>query len=105
MAPELVRHYIRGYFDGDGSVYFDKRVFPKLSSLGASVVSGSDHMLEFIKNQVEALGIKVGITPHSKTTKRIRLNSTSAKIFMDWIYKDAAIYLERKKERLTLISK
>lgn len=36
-SPNLVRHFIRGYWDGDGCISYDKRkdsVVPRLSAVG-----------------------------------------------------------------------
>jgi len=52
MPPECIRHFIRGCWDGDGSVYLEKN-----GKIGASFVSGSK---KFIKRIVLEL-YKVGI--------------------------------------------
>jgi len=49
MRTECVRHFIRGCWDGDGSVYYEK----KTDKISASYVGGS---LEFIKGMLAELG-------------------------------------------------
>lgn len=54
IPPEYLRHFIRGCWDGDGSVYYEKR---KGHYLMASFVSGSLKFIEGVLVELERAGL------------------------------------------------
>lgn len=90
----LIRHFIRGYFDGDGSLYIHQ------DQLMIEIVS--------TKEMNDAISIKIdgalNIKPQIRTKEKYLGNTTilcfggsrQVKKFLDWIYKDATVYLDRK---------
>lgn len=96
IKSELNRHFIRGYFDGDGCVHINE----ELNNTTYAVL-GTQDMLAFIK---EESGISSKITIRQvkrneeyKSFYEIRIGGINSKIlFHNYIYKDAKIYLERK---------
>ena len=96
VPSHLVRHFIRGYFDGDGSVYGDKQ--KQFSFVGT---------IEFLLplQQVLVKELNFSKTKLDRRHKDIDNNIRSLRYggvnqcikFRDWLYKDATIYLERKK--------
>ncbi len=49
LDKQLIRHFIRGYFDGDGTIYYDKKYqHPKFS-----IVSGAKDFLLSIENHLQ----------------------------------------------------
>ncbi|MDN4524406.1 recombinase family protein [Fictibacillus fluitans] len=97
VPNDLLPHFIRGFFDGDGCISFPKRgKYSTLSDL-IPVVSftSTKEMLEELKLHL----------PASKDTKvKKKLNHyelrfsgiRQAKAILDIMYKDATIYLQRK---------
>lgn len=87
----LINHFIRGYFDGDGSVYLNKEV------LGYSIL-GTEHFLKGINN----------ILPNPTTVRKRK----DCKIFvtnmhghkaienLKWIKQNGTVFLERKWEKV-----
>jgi hypothetical protein len=53
VPPEYVRHFIRGCWDGDGSIYFEKATGNK----AASFVSGSKAFIEGMLAELEKAGL------------------------------------------------
>ena len=97
--PEDVRHhFIRGYFDGDGSVgvYLNKRLnkkFSRVQFLGTK---------EFLTGVHKSIGIPVGTISLSPKEKIHRLSySGKQRLFeiRDYLYKDSTIFLSRKKDK------
>lgn len=95
----LIRHFIRGYFDGDGSVFISnekhwrhKRIFPVIHFR----FCGTYEMLSEIQ-KILNIG---GTLKHSKSAHNnyelAYKRRKRAKIFMEYLYKDATIYLDRK---------
>ena len=91
----LIRHFVRGYFDGDGSVSGDKQ--KQLSFVGTI-----DFLLPLQQILIEELGFsKTKLDQrHKERDNEIRslryCGINQCITFRDWLYKDATIYLERK---------
>ena len=93
IPEELVHHFIRGFFDGDGSV-------PDIKCFTFFLCSASYNILEdindvFIKN----LEVSAPIRRRSDKDKRFynySLYSKNAETVFNWIYSDATIFLQRK---------
>ena len=92
----LQRHFIRGYFDGDGSVSGDKQ--KQLSFVGTI-----DFLLHLQQILIEELGFsKTKLDQrHKEREDEIRslryCGINQCITFRDWLYKDATICMERKK--------
>jgi hypothetical protein len=98
IDSSLHRHLLRGYFDGDGSVY---RYYQKNKT--TLTFTSTENFCKKIKEIVETeLGIYCGIydaSNHNGITKVASLSGTSAMKLLDWMYKDADLYMERKYKR------
>lgn len=98
ITNELLPHYIRGLFDGDGSVYIQK------NNVMASIVFSSKKLgLDVCEKIINYIGKSKGtyIRIKSSTNKcwYFRISTkTQINKFYNWMYKDATIFLSRKKE-------
>lgn len=98
IPQDVQHHFVRGYFDGDGTVgvYLNKRLnkkFSRVQFLGTK---------EFLQGVHKSIGLPVGTISLSPKEKIHRLNySGKQRLFeiKDYLYKDATIYLSRKKDR------
>lgn len=94
LNDELIRHFIRGYFDGDGCLY----------------KGGKNKKLNFFNIFTASFDFKEGICDYLSRNKieykiyhrdsgySININKKeSSDIFYNLIYSDAEIYMERKK--------
>lgn len=91
-----LKHFIRGYFDGDGSVFITR------GSLNVSFTSGSFNFLEgLIYNINKELDIKAKI--YSKSSKNtcyfINYRGDNAIRLCGWLYDDAKIFMDRKYKK------
>lgn len=98
----LVKHFIRGYFDGDGSVWETSDKKGKYKNLQCGMTSTND-MISNIKNILLAQGLSsVEVQPHPNSSGicilRIRRNNDVIR-FYEFLYTDAIIFLDRKKEK------
>lgn len=96
IREDLIWHFIRGFFDGDGSIY--KRSDRK--GIFAKFTSASPDMINGIRNLLYENNINTYIT-HSKNSKAMDLYVSGRKNslkFFNLIYKDCTIYLDRKYE-------
>ena len=97
IPDNLLRHFIRGYFDGDGSCTIGKRNKMKVS------IASTKNFLEGIKKVCESKNWTVHIYSKKGVNSAIGIfeicGKDSVKGFLDWIYKDAMIFSKRKYDR------
>lgn len=113
MDNSLLLHFIRGYFDGDGTVFKCKN--GKYTFLRCNICSPTVSILSEIKKVLELYNINCKINKENRKGKlyhvpngkpesisncdmyRLYINSREdIKRFFDLIYKDAEIFLKRK---------
>jgi len=91
LQEDLVRHFMRGFFDGDGCVY-------KSQNLTRCKIVGTEKFL--IGLQKELLKIGINKSPYFHPSNKIHNitihSKKDVKNFFDWMYKDSTIYMERK---------
>lgn len=106
ISDTLIHHFIRGYFDGDGSVSFIPKSKNKQLFFNFSFVFNSklfcNQFAEIFQNKFEI--IPVIYTHIGKTSNyfSLRFNynrkrQNKIKDIYNWLYKDSNIFLERKK--------
>lgn len=94
IPRDYVSHFIRGYFDGDGSLHYLKNQ----DEFRISFTSGSKLFLEDIKKELQVSHLSLG---HSNSTNTYQLQIMGKKQvirILDYIYKDSKenIRLNRK---------
>lgn len=101
LSDELIKHFIRGYFDGDGSItYYNVR---NTINSSINIVCTKEYYDFFSKHIFKNLGIKTTFGKRFKDGKncfdlRICGNRNVLK-FLKYIYTNCNIYLNRKKEK------
>ena len=103
MLPyHLVHHFVRGYFDGDGSIHIKGK-------RGGSITIVSTEMFLLSLGQIlNSLGIRYQIyTRHPERETSTRMLQITywdgIKIFLSWIYRDHTICLKRKHNKAKLV--
>jgi hypothetical protein len=102
VPPNLLNHFIRGVFDGDGSIFSYERIInnKKYIESGISIISSNS----FITNLFNYLKYgNVYSTNYGKNTYLSIKNKNEIKKFIEFIYKDSTIYLKRKKEKSEIV--
>jgi hypothetical protein len=95
--PELQRHFIRGYYDGDGGVSLTD---VKTRGATTKTVSTFEFCVSMSEIVMKHTDIQYG-QPYNdvedKNVYTIHLcGNRQIAIFLDWLYQDATIYLDRK---------
>ena len=96
IPQDLIRHFIRGYFDGDGSLgVYETRYNPRVmcSCIGT---------LDMLGAILKSVGIEVNYyhdKRHSEYTYSFQLVSSKCIKFLNYIYKDSNVFLERKYKK------
>ena len=99
IPNDLLHHFIRGYFDGDGTVC-ERKHKKGQSDLSCSFVCGSQAFLESIRHILFSNNINSYIV-HDKGNK-VYLSLAGLQNpdnFLKYIYRDATICLDRKFEK------
>lgn len=101
---ELIRHFIRGYFDGDGCAYLYKPKDQNKHRLTITFCGTKDFLND--------LNITLSVQAFTETRILIDMNKYGCNVFnlryignndirnlFNYMYKDATIYLKRKREK------
>lgn len=92
LNENLIRHFIRGYFDGDGCVTTKNRY-------SVNIISGSYDFLYEITRILNEIDFNLEIKPKGKIHK-IEFNNKNKFIkFYHYLYDDSTICLYRKKQK------
>ena len=94
-SEELVRHFVRGYVDGDGCVYFGQG-YATFNIVGTKEFL--DSIIQLYPNINFYIRHKDKRHPNSNTYFIVVGGKGAAK-FGDILYKDATIYLQRKYDK------
>lgn len=113
VPSNLIRHYIRGLFDGDGCIYIgkykskngifkDKR---KITLISTKIMN--DFISDFIKYRLD-IQFRTSYSVTKKNTKMSTLyleKYNDIKIFLDYLYNDSNLCLERKYNKFLKLQK
>jgi intein-encoded DNA endonuclease-like protein len=100
IKDEYQNHFIRGYFDGNGTITFNTKDAVKenhnvVKNFNIGFACFSDKFKEYLKEEIGKLNILLrDEPPYSLSIK----NMKDGVVFINYIYKDATVFLERKKE-------
>lgn len=94
---ELKNHFIRGYFDGDGSVGLYKRGENKTPSLTGNIVSLNESILFSIQKFLKEQDIRTILRKDNKYSRLQFAGNRVREKFRNFLYKDATLFMERKK--------
>jgi len=101
VPDDLMHHFIRGYFDGDGSV----GIFGKVQNVEFSIVSTKEFLLTLQQILMEKCNLtltKLGKRHKDRDSNAYHIKYTgrfSCLRIRDYLYKDATIYIERKYDK------
>jgi len=107
---ELQRHFIRGYFDGDGTVGSYKRKDRKDGiDYFAEIVSTLDFCTSISniinKNAEVNVLLRLSDPKHNSITNKLYIRGNLQIVkFLDWLYRDAKVYLPRKYNKYINLS-
>ena len=98
LRQDLIRHYVRGYFDGDGRFCFTNKSF-KVSFITASCSLYED-LLKILEKKSIKISDYIFANEFGTTMYSPEICRHQDKIkFLDWIYQDCNIYLDRKYKK------
>ena len=102
VKPELYRHFIRGYFDGDGCVSLTTEKYRKIVNM-----AGTLSVIGFIKTILDKIGtVNVSMRPYINKNTIYYLecqNYDGILKIKKYFYNESNIFLKRKKDIFDLI--
>lgn len=102
VPQHLIRHFIRGYFDGDGCIFVDtqnKRV-------SVSLLGTKQFITDFQQVVCNELNIAYTKIQHKKDTQIYHVawgDVRSCELLYKYMYSDCNIYLDRKLEKFNTL--
>lgn len=104
VPKNLWKHFIRGYFDGDGSINFNS----KTNYPSCNICSTNNFCLS-IQEFLKEINIESSIIKHTNNngqpTRYLLIKGGQHQIlkFLDFIYQDSTVYINRKYEKYILL--
>ena len=102
LTQDLISHYVRGVFDGDGSIYqaFRNENNKPITVTITATESFCEELKLLCKKIININACIYDASCHNGITKVFTLSGRNVcKKFLDWIYCDADLYLQRKFNR------
>lgn len=97
ISDKLMPHFIRGVFDRDGSISIKNEKY-----LNISITSSETFLQPFREWLINHLAVDTKHYyrySHTNTMQMMITRTLHAKIFLDWMYRDATYYLTRKFQK------
>lgn len=91
LKPKLYQHYIRGLFDGDGGIGFDKRKNAFWCFVGSKNIVNN-----VSKTLFSRININMSVRKHGKIWRIDAHGNHKVLTITNYLYKKATIYLSRK---------
>lgn len=99
LPKKMIRHFIRGYFDGDGSVFISNEKHWRNGTISPVIHYRFIGTIDFLRDVKKHINLKGNIR-HIKGNKALELSYKRNKQllpFYNYLYKNATIFLDRKK--------
>lgn len=96
--PELIRHFIRGYFDGDGSVFISREKHWRNKRYFNVIHYRFCGTYDFLQQVDKYINLKGTFYKTNSIYELCYKRKKKLIPFYKFLYKDATIFLERKKQ-------
>jgi hypothetical protein len=101
IPDELVNHFIRGYFDGDGCITFYKKLnyapCPNVTIIGT--YNFNEILQTYFYKYADVKITKLVKHPSNNLCYAMWCGAGNAIKIREWLYKDATIWLQRKRDK------
>jgi hypothetical protein len=103
LPHNLVNHFMRGYFDGDGSVFIlHPKNYNKTNTIYKNIgigICGTKEFLSEYNKYLDCSKVKKDKRKEGNVWYLSISGTNKVKAFYEFIYKDATLYLTRKKDK------
>jgi hypothetical protein len=103
IPASVFRHFVRGFFDGDGSIHlttYKNRHKKETTELRTSFTAGNDTG-DFLIKLRDAIRAYIPIGKRKsvgKKTKKIAFGQYDSALLCEWMYDGATIFMKRKRD-------
>lgn len=101
ISNELIKHFVRGFFDGDGCIYRNNKY------LCFSICSASKRLIDQLKSIFNSIGVECYIEERTEYSIPFYVlgtkNQKNIKLLFEYLYNNATIYLNRKYDKFKTI--
>lgn len=102
VPSHLIRHLIRGYFDGNGSAFLARGVYPVIAIVGTRAFLLQTQK-EIKINALEHLKTRGSLTPHMSVWQLRYNGKYSTTAIQRYLYEGATRWLPRKREKFRAV--
>ena len=95
----LIRHFIRGYFDGNGCISYSNKEHTILNMQLLGTKSFLQTLLTYLPEEFKDLTIRHNHNNENEETYLINTSNKKAYKFFKYLYENSKIYLDRKYSR------
>lgn len=102
LPSKMFHHFVRGFFDGDGSIYWrsSKSRHGKItkalqtSFTGGCLTNHIEELRDYLHKNVGLGNKKIS----GKQRKKLIYNQYDSMLLCEWMYKNATVFMQRKKQ-------
>lgn len=99
-SEDIQRHFIRGYFDGDGSIYYKKKEGKIIKSTIRITFASNINICENIGNIIKMhCNANYVISKNGNSNHITFMGRLKVMRILNWLYKDSNYYLYRKRAK------
>ena len=95
----LIRHFIRGYFDGDGCISYSNKEHTTLNMQLLGTKDFISKTIKYLPEEFKTLTIRHNHNNENEDTYLINTSSNKAYRFFRYLYENSTVYLDRKYSR------
>lgn len=96
LKKKLLRHYLRGYFDGDGSISTNGKNRNGSPKYAINIIATEEFLNGFMEFFIHKGISKVKLQSKNKMKTWNKVGINQITIVLDYLYKDSSVYLDRK---------
>lgn len=94
LKKNLINHFIRGYYDGDGCISINKK-----TKDWSIKILGTKHFCQNIKKHIKFLSVNSSITSRGNIKSLNITGNIQIEKVISWLYENSTIFLKRKKNK------
>jgi hypothetical protein len=98
VPNNLFSHFVRGVFDGDGGIHLTRKSKIYIATIADNNENFVYKLAEKIKNVCGFESLRIAKNSECNCRSIVISGNLKVKVFLDWIYKDATIFLKRKND-------
>lgn len=96
IPEDYFRHYLRGYFDGDGCICESFSNAQSVTATLYTTIAGSNVFIDALQNKLKLVLNISGTVQRRENHSILKYCTNASKILLDYMYNGSEVYLDRK---------